>query len=642
MAKYSDIKGFTVQTVSSDPVASGIAGATWSSISSVNTQRSSLSSGGTTTAGIIAGGYDGTGYPSGYKALTEEWDGSSWTEVADMNSNRSTRGFGTQTSLIAGAGNRGVSSPPTAPGYQNLVESWNGSAWTEVAEQNSNLSSRGTAGQSGTAGIVFGGITPTSGGSPNSVVTESWNGSSWTEVNDLNSARYNLSINAGTYTSALGVGGIFPSPTRPGDDVESWNGSSWTEVAEINTARFDNGASGTGNTSLLVFGGETPAPGVVANTESWDGSSWTERNDLSTARMGGGASGTSAPSAIYASGRSTPSDRTTAAEEFSVAGATASLQVEGQLFFNSTTNTFKETVTDIPGTTWTSGTNLPQALYENAGAGASNTAAMNFGGQGNSPGPAHPHTADTQTYDGSNWTEVNNLNNSRRFLMGAGTTTSALGFGGYTVPPAGPGTQVYTEQWDGTNWTEVSDLNTKRSDNQGIGISNSNALCAAGHEGTAVSSSVENWNGSSWTEVAEKNSIRYRCAATGSNTAGIISGGEVPSTAASALTESWNGSSWTEVADLNTARQSASGGGTSTEFLVVGGYSPPGLKANTELYNGTSWTELNDLSTARYINYGAAGDTGSSLMVFGGGAPSRSDSTEEWTSGLGNKTITAS
>ena len=71
-------------------------------------------------------------------------------------------------------------------------------------------------------------------------------------------------------------------------------------------------------------------------------------------------------------------------------------------------------------------------------------------------------------------------------------------------------------------------------------------------------------------------------------------------------------------------------------------YSPPGLKANTELYNGTSWTELNDLSTARYINYGAAGDTGSSLMVFGGGAPSRSDSTEEWTSGLGNKTITTS
>ncbi len=64
--------------------------------------------------------------------------------------------------------------------------------------------------------------------------------------------------------------------------------------------------------------------------------------------------------------------------------------------------------------------------------------------------------------------------------------------------------------------------------------------------------------------------------------------------------------------------------------------------ANTEIYNGTSWTELNDLSTARYINYGAAGDTGSSLMVFGGADPSRTAAVEEWTSTLSNKTITTS
>ena len=39
MAKYSDIKGFTVQTLSSDPVASAVAGGTWASGGNLNTGR---------------------------------------------------------------------------------------------------------------------------------------------------------------------------------------------------------------------------------------------------------------------------------------------------------------------------------------------------------------------------------------------------------------------------------------------------------------------------------------------------------------------------------------------------------------------------------------------------------------------------
>ena len=39
MAKYSDIKGFTVQTLASDTAASAISGATWSSGGDLNTAR---------------------------------------------------------------------------------------------------------------------------------------------------------------------------------------------------------------------------------------------------------------------------------------------------------------------------------------------------------------------------------------------------------------------------------------------------------------------------------------------------------------------------------------------------------------------------------------------------------------------------
>jgi len=620
MAKYSDIKGFTVQTVSSDPAASIAATGSFSSGGTLNTPRTELAG----TVGIqtaaMATGRSGPA-PA---AINEQYDGSSWTEVGDLNTGRG-RAAAAATSYTASIVFGGVNNPGDAT--QSITESWNGSAWTEVNDLPAATSDMAGLGTQTSAFCVGGNRTA------HSNLVYSWDGTSWTSGTAINTGRQYLAA-SGTTPAGLVFGGrTYPGGAGVYANTESWNGSSWTEVNDLNTARMQLGGFGT-STSALAMGGGTPS--ATAKAESWDGTNWTEVSDLASANsMQSAAAGADATVGLAVAGTVTEEWTTTPSALFQKT-------TEGQLFFNSTANAFKETVTDIPGTTWTSGTNLPQALYENAGAGVSNTAAMNFGGQGNSPGPAHPHTADTQTYDGSNWTEVNNLNNSRRFLMGAGTTTSALAFGGYTVPPQGPGTQAYTEQWDGTNWTEVSDLNTKRSDNQGIGISNSNALCAAGHEGTAVSSLVENWNGSSWTEVAEKNTLRYRCAATGSNTAGIISGGEVPSTAQSALTESWDGSTWTEVADLNTARQSGSGAGTSTEFVLVGGYNGSTNVANTEIYNGTSWTEVNDLSTARYINYGAAGDTGSSLMVFGGAVPSRTDAVEEWTSGLGNKTITTS
>ena len=44
-------------------------------------------------------------------------------------------------------------------------------------------------------------------------------------------------------------------------------------------------------------------------------------------------------------------------------------------------------------------------------------------------------------------------------LAGCGTNTAALGFGGYA--PGAP--TAATESWNGTNWTVVNNLNTKTS-----------------------------------------------------------------------------------------------------------------------------------------------------------------------------------
>ena len=104
----------------------------------------------------------------------------------------------------------------------NSTENWNGTSWTEVNNLNTSGYAMGSSGQgTNTSALAFGRYKP--GTSPDiKSVTEDWNGVSWQEVADLNTARYALG-SAGTATNALAFGG----KTSPGDvaATEEWNGS---------------------------------------------------------------------------------------------------------------------------------------------------------------------------------------------------------------------------------------------------------------------------------------------------------------------------------------------------------------------------------------------------------------------------------
>ena len=65
--------------------------------------------------------------------------------------------------------------------------------------------------------------------------------------------------------------------------------------------------------------------------------------------------------------------------------------------------------------------------------------------------------ANTEIWNGSTWTEVNDLNDGRYVLKGGGTTTAAVLAGGYGGSPSTNPTQ--SEQWNGTSWTEGNNLN---------------------------------------------------------------------------------------------------------------------------------------------------------------------------------------
>jgi len=295
----------------------------------------------------------------------------------------------------------------------------------------------------------------------------------------------------------------------------------------------------------------------------------------------------------------------------------------GQVWFNTTTKVLKQYV--LADGTWASGGNLNTARGAIAAAGANHSASLVFGG---SPG----NSANTESYNGSSWTEVNDLNSGRDYLGGQGTQTAAIAMGGGTVN---------AETWNGTSWTEVNNLNLAR-DTLGSGSGAATvAIVVGGWKSPGVAAEVELWDGTNWTEVAEMNTARNGPFVSGTSTAALTSGGSVePGVQTKA--ENWNGSSWTEVGDLNTARYNGGSAGTSALALVFAGSNQAGtVDAETELFDGTTWSEQNDLSTARYYNDGA-GVAQTNAILAGGNAPSSSNATEEWTIANAVQTITTS
>ena len=116
-----------------------------------------------------------------------------------------------------------------------------------------------------------------------------------------------------------------------------------------------------------------------------------------------------------------------------------------------------------------------------------------------------------------------------------GTATAALTFGGDDTPD-----NTVTETWNGTNWTEVNNLNTGVKSAAAAGYnSNTSGLKIGGAAPGGSSANTEEWNGASWTEIANLNTARGDLTGSGT-TSSAVSGGADP---ASTVAEEWSGSS---------------------------------------------------------------------------------------------------
>ena len=304
---------------------------------------------------------------------------------------------------------------------------------------------------------------------------------------------------------------------------------------------------------------------------------------------------------------------------------------EGQVWYNTTTNTSKYFFVNLGA--WATGNAMNTARATLGGVGTQ-TAALAFGGRT----PPSSDSDLTETYNGTNWTEVNDLNTLRRLPEGAGTQTAALAFGGRGIPPDYPPDVLHdnTETWNGTNWTEVNDLNTGRYYLAGCGASNTASLAFGGHDPGGRSDKTETWNGTNWTEVNNLNKGIDQLGGTGTSTAALAIGGDVNPNDKTLL---WNGTNWTEVNDLNTGRKNAGAAGITTSALASGGGGTPSIVANTETWNGTNWTEVGDLNAA--ISKAAGAGTTAAGLSFGGNNPPdvTTAATEEFTSGPTTSTL---
>jgi len=607
MATYSTIKGFTIQSLASDPYTTAVASGTWASGNALNTARLGLSGSinGTQNAFLVFGG----GTP-GASDLTEEYDGTSWTEKADL-----------QAAVNYGAG-AGISTAALmvggeAPGRTAKTESWNGTSWTEVNDLN-------------TAKSLFGGVMGTTssaqavGGQTPAVPTvgtqnETWDGTCWTETTDSSISRYAGVGIGSSNTDSMVTGGQSP-PTPNVASTEKWDGTSWTEVADLNTGRKYLAGSGPSTTSALVFGGGTP--GLVANTESFDGTTWTERDDLATATQSLTGGGTT--SAGLSAGGQTPS-LTDATEEWATADP-LTLAQEGQVWYNTTSNVLKGFGQFLTTGTWSSGGGM--AAYANGIKG--------FGTQTATIGAGYSTVSLSYTYDGSAWSSINGLVNApgRYYPGGTGTTTAGIIFGGE------PG-KNNSELWDGTSWSEENNLTTGRTYIASGGTST--AAFGAGGYAPGYSVKTEEYDGTSWTEGGDLSTGVQGPGGNGSTTAAIIWSGKSAPTTVVATSLTYNGTAWTEGAAVNTACSMMGSAGPQTgngAALKFGGDTQPGKTVNTELYDGSTWTEVGNIANSRR-SYGAAGTTASAVF-FGGEPPSGNGLTEEWSVAPAIKTFTSS
>ena len=604
MTTYREIVGKKIKKVTSDP-STGIDGQMWynsttgairglalleawtSGSPMINQTRQRFATG-TQTAGLVFAGYLN---PNTNTGLTEEYNGSGYSAGGTMSTaRRSPGGAGTQTSSLAIGG--------YSSSEVTTVEEYNGSSWTSSPALNN---AKFIAGSFGTSSACV-----TEGGAPAPKAFETWDDSSWTAgPGPIGPSNAYGAAGAGTSTAGLFAGGYPASPTDNLTRAVEWDGSSFSSTGSMNTARGYAGGFGVQTSAVICNGKTGPGPNSSA-TETYDGSSFTTSPaTLGTAGAYGGACGTSSAglAAGFDPGFPTNSEEFTSSTNVITAaawasggalgtgrvlgGSACSSQTSGIVFGGSTPYTGKTESYD--GTSWSELNDMVLGRSYIAGFGTA-TAAVGAGGYLTSPSPGSPGNmkSEVEEWDGSSWSEQTNLPGARLSAGSCGTQTAGLLFGGATSQPFNPTIQVGTFEYDGSSWTAGGDLPEAKAQGNSGGIQTAAFFASGRTVPGSRSTKTAFYNGTSWSEGADVVTVSPGTGNTGAT--GTTSAGQATSDAN--LTNNYDGTAWATAPNYSTARGRGMGGGTQTSNIYAGGYSPssPNYRTDTEEFTGETET----------------------------------------------------
>ena len=287
---------------------------------------------------------------------------------------------------------------------------------------------------------------------------------------------------------------------------------------------------------------------------------------------------------------------------------------EGQIWYNSTTGTFRST---LVSEAWSSGSDLTTARQFAASAGIP-TAGVIAGGQ-------LPAITDlTEEYNGSGWSSSGALNTSRgQFSGGFGTQTAAVAASGYVS-----GNVTNSEEYNGASWANGNAVNTARREGAGAGIISAGVIFGGIDPGPSFTNVTEEYDGTNWTtSPGTLSDGRAQLLGSGTQTAALGAGGDSPGY--TTATEHYDGSTWTAGGTLPTATGSIVGSGTQTATIAYGGGTDPGVTGAAYKYDGTTWTTGTSMATARQ-SLNRVGTTDVAALAVGGYTTTFVGVTEEY------------
>ena len=397
----------------------------------------------------------------------------------------------------------------------------------------------------------------------------------------LNVGRYAIG-SAGTFTAGLAIGGdLFPNPPgRGSNSTEEYNGTSWATGGNLGTSASWRAGAGT-QTAASGTGGNAYGGSYISTSENYDGSSWTSATSAPYIAEGSVSTG-SRPASIWGGGGS----------------PATSPEYPPKFFYGD-------------GEGWTAITDANNANRYAATFTGTQTAALLTGG-------SSPQTANTESWDGSSWS--NETAFPRVFANAGGnrvgTSTSGVVAGGTST--ALPGQNLTSTHWNGTAWAADAALSVLKQSSTSAGTQNEYYVAGAPNPGSAPGrASTEEYSktiyspvAATWSSGGSLNTARENGAVSGTKTAGLYAGGKVYPNSFKNESEEYDGTSWAEGNNLGTARSNIGGAGTQTAGLAAGGTNgapgSSGVQTATEEYGGTSWTAGGALSTAR-MNTSTAG-----------------------------------